>query len=141
MVEQLVEPLADTWRWWASMGTFLAFWPSLSRFNKFVNNEPEPDELAVLARALLNLAMLSILLATFIMGAVIPAANDGRFEDFTSESALYKQSVALGWLLWGSGCWAIAIAFAERRMMMSAASVVWWWAMLVTTIKTVGAQL
>lgn len=137
----LIEHLADAWRWWASLGAFLAFFPTWARFRAMTKRGVEPADLPALSRALLNIATLLLLAATFIMGAVIPWANDGRLEDFTRESIIYKHSIALGWLLWGSGCWAAATAFAHHRWKMVGASVLFWFAMFVAVDKTAGAML
>lgn len=134
--------LADTWRWWASMGALLALPPSTRFWWAYVrHNVAEHEDLRTWTRIILGAGAIMLLLATLLMGAIIPWANDGRIEGFTRDSLLYRQSVAIGWLLWGGGCWATAIAFARHRLPMVLASILWWWAMLFTVRLTYGAFL
>lgn len=134
-----IDFLADTWRWWGSMGAALAIWP-VARWLWTFDPQTTPY-FTDRARWILGLGLLAALVATLIAGAIIPWASDGRIDGFTRESPLYRHGMALAWLMWGSCAWITAIGFAARREPMLLCSVLWWWAVFVALRETAGAML
>lgn len=134
-----VDFLADTWRWWGSMGAALAIWPVARWVWTF-----DPDTTPYFTdtvRWILGLGLLGMLLAVLVAGAIIPWASEGRVAGFTRDSLLFRQGMAFSWLMWGTGAWITAIGFAAQRRPMILASVLWWWAVFFALRETMGAML
>lgn len=163
-----IDQLANATRWWASMGAFLAL-PPATRFwlgyvARTLNERQAQAAQRYLPRAvwkqiearrtghcgngahpwtriILGGAAIVLMGATLLMGAIIPWAHDGRVSWFTRDSALYTHALTVGWLLWGLGCWATAVAFSRQYLPMVVSAVVWWWAMLFAASATRGIYL
>ena len=136
MTYALTDQLADTWRWWACLGALLGFillFPWAMRQCR----SPEPIRINKAAKVTLAFVMLGAMAGWFIAGAIIPAANDGRLDWFTTEHFLYRGGIAAAWLLWGCCSWGVAIVMAKRLWhKMLAGSVAWWLAMFFAAAET-----
>lgn len=146
-VEQ-VDRVADAWRWWAAMGSFVGIILLRRRFVKlayawFVGNlhKEERTILSPTGRLVTTFCAILFMAAAFIAGMIIPLANDNRVMGFTRETFEYRSMIAFVWLLWGSAAWGIAISLAPRARLIVAASVVLWWAAYIGSNKMVGAML
>lgn len=135
----MIDMLADTWRWWAAMGALLAVWP-VGKWVLTFDPSSTPHSGDTL-RWLLGIALLMALFAILLAGAVIPWASDGRIADFDRNSLVYRQTIAIAWLLWGACAWVTAVAFARRRWPMVLSSILWWVAVWFAVHETAGAQL
>lgn len=140
MLEEITtSSLADTWRWWGSMGAGLAIY-LIRRWAKGFRDGQTPLFPAGWRKALAYLCICA-LSAILIAGAIIPLANGSRLALFNSESPLFLGGMAVAWLLWGVFAWGMALAFAESRRAMLAVCVFWWWAMAFALDATKGMML
>ncbi|MBS67291.1 MAG: hypothetical protein Tp170SUR191951_90 [Prokaryotic dsDNA virus sp.] len=131
--------LADSWRWWGSMGAALAIWP-VGRWVMTFDPATTPY-FSDTARWFLGLGLLCALMAILIAGAIIPWTVDNRIAGFNQESPLFKHGMAASWLMWGSCAWISAAGFAKRRLPILFAAVLWWWACYFALDQTAGAML
>ena len=143
-----IDQLADAWRWWTVPGAIAGI-ILLSRrmfafadgFSEEFNPLVEGTILDPIRRASTTAFALLMMFAALVGGLIIPLASDGRMVDFVTDSLLFRQMMAFVWLLWGTGCWGIAITLAPRMWSMVAACVVLFWAAFVGVYATVGAMM
>ena len=150
-----IDSLSDSWRWWGSMGAFLAVWPvgwwiagvvalmiADWRGPREQYVMPEDDlRFSDAARVILGIGLFMALLGVLIAGAIIPWANDHRLAGFTRESVWFQRGMGAAWLFWGSCAWISAIGFARRRWQMITACVLWWFAVWFALRETAGLML
>lgn len=136
-----IDFLADTWRWWAAMGSLMGIAPVSLWIARFVRTRAAVQPFSVWTRFFLAMALLFGLVANLVAGAIIPLANEGRVSGFDQSHPLFDLSLGLAWFFWGLLSWSIAIAFAKSPWRMAGASIAWWAAVYVAADLTIGAQL
>lgn len=90
------------------------------------------------------IAALLFMVAIMVAGAAIPLSRvewAERAIDMAlayngmagGNRAFWNGLITFSWMLWSSGCWAVAIAFSPRPAMMTAAGSILWWAAFLAT--------
>lgn len=137
----LTAQLADTWRWWTSLGALLSI-PLLWKWLAVQLATDEPIRFSRVAKIALAGALLCAMVGWVMAGVIIPLANDGRVAWFTREHFLYRPIVAASWLLWGGCAWLTATVLSRQDWpKMVAGAVVWWLACFFAAWETAGRAL
>lgn len=141
-----IDRLADAWRWWAAIGSFVGLILLHRRFMRlfcaWVWGRLEHEERTILspaARLLTTFCAALFMIGAFIGGLIIPLVHDGRIIGI--ESLEFRGAIAFVWLMFGSAAWGIAISLAPRSREILAAAFVLWWAAYVAVENMVKAAL